>query len=385
MDTGKVVYEGEKKKFAVLTFTDTPNYGALLQAYALQKYLNETGKECKVIDYQNAKRKYSQVSGVRKIRSIVWRCTFSKLFVNQKRKERTKWFKTFLLNQTGRTYKNLNGLKSLNNYFDGFIVGSDQVWNPSNNNEDSAYLLSFSDSDKIIISYSASFGTKELNKKYLIDNEKYFRRFNYISVREQTGKDMIEDIVGMKAVVTVDPVFLLSKDYWKHIVNQFACKGTRENYILCYVLPGNKNVEKRIYDIASEIAKKTGAPILTIGKKTISRGYSRERLIHDCGPLEFLSYLMRATVVVTNSFHGTAFSIINEKRFWCVLGRGIEGRRNTRIENLLESMNLRKRAIECGEEYNDIDFLQPIEYSLKWPIIQESIDKSKEYLDNATR
>ena len=116
-----------------------------------------------------------------------------------------------MLNQTKHRYKNCQSLIGLNDSFDVFIVGSDQVWNPRNNAYDPAYLLQFVEEDKIRISYAASFGTQNIDGNYLKNNAELFKRFCYISVREMSGKDLLKRELGLDSEIMVDPVFLISK------------------------------------------------------------------------------------------------------------------------------------------------------------------------------
>ena len=371
------------KKIATLTFTDTPNYGALLQAYALQRYINDCGNQCVVINYQNKARRFSQVSGLKKLRSILWHYTFSKLLANRSRTKRTQRFRESLLNLTSRVYRDNESLKELNETMDGFIVGSDQVWNPKNNAGDPAYLLDFAGEGKLRVSYAASFGTDKVDEAYLKANAQRFKAFSRLSVRERSGKEQLEQALGIKAEVVADPVFLLSGEHWQELAREHAEYKAQAEYVLCYVLPGNREVEKRIYSAARDIAQRRHLRLVTIGKKPGSKGEAGEELIHDCGPLEFLSYIINANAVVTNSFHGTALSIINEKDFWCVMASGAAGARNTRLTNLLEKTGLSGRQLICGEARDPEDLLSRIDYSASAPLIEGMVHEAKSFLDAA--
>lgn len=367
------------KKVYTLTFCDTPNYGALLQAYALKKYLQISGYNCSIINYQNPKRKYSQVSGLRKIRSIIWNNTFAKLFNSKKRANLTSEFRNKYLSLS-TVYSSPNELKSLNQDSDCFIVGSDQVWNPQNNGYDNAYLLSFVDEFKKRISYAASLGSA--NETYLISNSELFKRFDALSVREKESAVLFKDKLGLSASTVIDPVFLLNKTDWINCLHlpDSSANIQDSGYVLCYVMPGNDELTNKIYNVAKAIADEKSLKIITLGKKNYAKPIGIEILDGDAGPVEFMQYIQNASYVVTNSFHGTALSVVFRKQFYTVLKNGIK--RNSRMEDLLKMLSLSDRIIYTDQDLKK-NVTSEIDYERSVRELNKQIEYAKQFLIQA--
>ena len=368
------------KKIVTLTFCRSINYGALLQTYALRKHLQSCGYDCSVINYQNPKLKYAQISGLKKIRSIVWNNTLSGFFESRKRKIRTENFRENHLN-LGQIYSSLDSLKTLNKSADVFIVGSDQVWNPQIVADDNAYFLSFAEDGKKRISYAASFGLYVVDKKYLDDNSKYLKKFNAVSVREKSSAEILKQI-DVEAETVADPVFLLNRNEW---IDNLSLNADTDNikagskYVLCYVMPCGSELAEMIYSAAEKIASEKGLKIITLGKKNYARPCGDEILDSDAGPVEFLQYILNAEYVVTNSFHGTALSVIFGKKFYTLLKHGVQ--RNCRMEELLSSLSLDERIVYVGDDFKFSD--EDIDYSGVQDKLTEIIGKSHGFLIEA--
>jgi len=364
------------KKIGTLTFSNSKNYGALLQAYALREFLNISGFECDIINYQNPNVKYSNVSLLRSMGSMVWQNLLAQFFASKKRKERTSNFRTERM-KIGRKYANLDDLKQLNAVCDVFVVGSDQVWNPLINRFDSAFFLSFVDDEKKRISYAASLGGKHID--YLKKNSENLRKFNAVSVRESESAELLKKEVGVTAETVMDPVFLLTKEDWVNRLNLTESADVKDKYVLCYVMPGHDDLVKKIYSVAKSIADRDNLKIITLGKKDYVKPMGIETLDKDAGPIEFLQYILNAEYVVTNSFHGTAFSVIFRKQFFTVLKKGMS--LNLRQECLLQSNSLTSRLIYMDScETGD---LPDIDYANNEPALNLKIENSKYFLINA--
>lgn len=361
------------RKIGVLTFSDSKNYGALLQAFALREYVADLGFNCNIINYQNPKTKYSQVSLLRRIGSI-----FAPFLENKIRKRKTAQFRMQNMKMEQK-HIGVEDLKSLTDMYDVFIVGSDQVWNPFINRFDSAFFLSFASDKNKRISYAASFGGKKMDKSYLENNLGYLKRFDAISVRESESAELLKAETGIVAETVVDPTFLLTKDDW---INKLKLDVTpaKEKYVLCYVMLGNPDLVEKIYQVAKSIADKEHLKIITLGKKSYAKPIGVEILDGTAAPIEFVQYILNAEYVVTNSFHGTAFSIILRKRFFTVLKKGFN--LNLRLENLLQSFSLTSRLVymDSSEENN---LLETIDYEATDSKLNTEIEKSKRFLIDA--
>lgn len=370
-----------RKTVGIITFHDSINYGALLQAYALQSYIQSLGFEVDIINYKNKERTFAQVKGLKKIRSIIWKKTFYNLFNSKKRLERTNKFINDNLNISKKMYLNSKDIIENPPIYDYYITGSDQVWNPRNNNKDFTYWLAFVPEGKKRISYAPSFGLSNPGDEYLKECVKYIKKFDNISIRENEGKDILRKYYSIDADVVLDPTFLVPINKWNNIIPK---KAFREHYILCYFMPGDEKVTNKIKDMSKIISSQTGYEIINIGKKEYDKIKFWEKNKFDCGPIEFLNLIKNADYIITNSFHGTAFSIIFNKTFWVPIHQTLDASKalHSRLTNLLHSLNLE----ECIQSV-DSSFVFDKHYTLNYKnannLLADLQGKSKKYLKNA--
>lgn len=346
-------------KIYILTFQRAVNVGAALQGYALMAYLRQQGHQVQLVDYCPAwtdadrypfKRIFENFS----LKKVVWCCL--KIYKN-------KIFEKFFNNFIAKTVevKNLQELLNLPSP-DIYITGSDQVWNYEiTGGIDNAYLLNFP-TDAKKISYAASSGfydwTEEFQNKLVVSLKKY----NAISVREKDLQTKLAEC-GIKNVQYVlDPTLLLGKeDYQK--IQKTVLKG---KYILLYILFEDAGLWK----LADKLAKQYNCKIVDISH--IRKKYSADEAKWFTGPQEFLGLIDGAEWVVTNSFHGTAFSIIYRKNFYSFKA----GNRTSRITSLLNVCGLQDRFVDDAVSQT----ISVIDYSDKEQLIEEAIADSKEFL-----
>lgn len=293
-------------KVGIITFHNGSNYGAALQSFALQEVEKKLGNEVFLINYDN--RFISK--GLDRVRfgfSILglYSCFIDLLNYKSNRRKIEK-FKEFFRNYYSLTHlMNSDALKTTNFYFDLGISGSDQIWNPLlNKGVDDIYYLNFG-SFRYKISYASSLGN------YKFDNENFndlIKRYlqSYLKVSTRESSDKLERLIGKKIFNVCDPTLLLSKEEW---ANSLGISENISPYILVYSLTDSDNVIK----IAHLIAKKKNLKIINIGKAIYH--YNDVRCVLDAGPKEFVELFYNASYVVTNSFHGTAFSINFKKQF----------------------------------------------------------------------
>lgn len=363
------------KKVYTLTLTNTKNYGALLQAFALKDFILKSGFACEVINYYNPAMAYSQVSGWRKLRSIIWSKTLGRLLENRCRTQKTLLFKGKYLDYSEKRYSSVEELNSLNQDAYAFIVGSDQVWNRKVNANDSAFFLSFAEKRKI--AYAASFGTNDVSKAYLTENKSFLEAFDSLSVRETSGKEILLRLLSIDSKIVLDPVFLLNKEEWASalLLSDMRCRP----FVLCYIMPGDREVVKQVYKIARTIAEEKGLRIIVVGERTYKLSSPNITMEHGCGPTDFVNLLMNANYVVTNSFHGSAFSIIFEKEFFSVINESESGL-NTRVKNLLASFQLGSRLLTSVDSFNTSILDSEVHYESMASIKADLVNNSKSFL-----
>lgn len=349
-----------KKRIATITFHRARNYGAVLQAVALQKAIIGLGHDSEVIDYDN--RKISscydviQKSSLKNMLSSLVRCSDIK--------HKNVFFDRFLDKELRRSRKvKKEDLPQLEGEYDKFITGSDQVWNYLLTDSDGAYFLDFVGDSRKKLSYAASFGIGEIPAEKTAWYREMLQGFGYISVREATGGRLVKSIAGMDSVNDLDPVFLLDMPAWKKIM---AGRVTDKKYVFTYMC----NEPTLMY--AQKLAAERGLKIINVVySKSILHP---EKNIGDCridvSPEDFLAYLYHAECVVTGSFHATAFSIIFNKQFKV----GVPDRVGSRISDLLERTGLQQRVITAGSSVQDMD--APIAWADVNSIVAEGRSRS---------
>lgn len=363
-------------KIALLSFHNAANYGAALQAYALQQAIEQMGHDCEYIDYLNHERRnhYS-------LSYLFWDALKKGKFADAAkyiagapflltRKMRFNKFYKSYLHVTKETYRNTQEAAALNPYYDRFIVGSDQVWNPDNNGDDAAFLLDFVEDDKKKISYSSSFGIASIDEGHRDVFKKNLKKFKALAVRESIGRDIIMDLTGREAQVVLDPVMLLSKDQWMSIVSN---RVKREEYIFSYT-----NRDSQIADFFKTGYKLYGKKHYVLSRYTRPQDFMSRivRVKYWMSPQEFVSVIANAELVVSASFHCLAMSIILNRPFIAIL-TGDKGK-DERPLNILRALNLESRILKPNMTPSDI--LSPIDWKSVNGRVEELKKESLEYL-----
>lgn len=353
-------------KAGIVTFHRAQNLGAVLQAYALCKYMNGNICETELIDYYPNNSITNKTYGLhRAMHAIKAMLLYSK---EKNKKLKANKFAEFAKDYRLSQKKYYGDAEILANppAYDVLISGSDQILNTTLTGNSTAFYLAFA-TDTKRISYASSFGRSEVTdaEKSLIRT--YLPQFSSLSVREAGGADIIEKEIGIKPQLVVDPVFLLSREEWAAMATP---RKDEKQYVLVYAMEDTPQLRKGI-----EIARRQ---FQTLPLKVILGGrfkFDIDGAIDEaCGPKEFLSYILNAECVVTNSFHGSAFSIIFEKQFICVS----HSQRNARLENLANIIGSKDRLINA-EYYEELGS-GCIDGSKAVQAMRGLIEASKQYL-----
>ena len=350
-------------KTATLTFHGSHNYGSMLQAYALQQVMTEVFGDNEIINFRSRRQKrMMRVISLRfKLGPILKDLTHLLYYTSLEAKYRL--FEKFISEKLKLSKKEIPevGVSDFDGY-DLVCCGSDQIWNPWPEDFDLAYLLPLKLGSKKI-SYAASMGPGRNDWPDIIDRyPKLLQDFDKISVREQGTKSSVEKLSGRDDVlINCDPVFLLKKDKWIELIDTKPI--IEGDYIFLYTLYANP----LIIDCAKALKKKYGLPIIISNYTNIHDLFSRFRKHLKSGPLEFLNLLYNAKMVVTSSFHGTAFSTILNKPFVTV-----NGINDNRILNLLHLTNLESRSVASAD---DIDY---IEWDLDFATANQAIELERQ-------
>ena len=340
-------------KVSCITRHAISNYGSLLQAYATQRAVESLGHEFEIMDYVPACEDVSQ-----QVRTLLstkpsWngnplKKSVYRLLMEPETRVAGKRFareRSQLLKMSPH-YASLEELKANPPKADVYMTGSDQVWGPGKEgiNPDSIYFLSFAD-DNQKYSYAASFGVADISDVKAMQLRPLLKNFQSFSVREKSALNIVKKITGKNGVCHIDPTLLLNKDEWQKI----SVKKIDKPYILVF----NVKPVKSLIDFAEKLSKKTGIPVVYI---TDNPQKKRKNFTYVSAPTveEFLGYFANADYTVTNSFHGTAFSVIFHKNMFVEYetAKGF----NHRAKNLLQTIGI-NREIKDGEAVTtDIDW-----------------------------
>lgn len=342
------------KKIGICACYDTLNYGSMLQSFATQISIDNLGYNSEYIIY---KKKKTPVFLIKQVpRLLNKNLMFDKMLglkkkqalkkypeINLKNKERESAFKRFqekYYRQFSPVYYGYDELCKYASDYDSVVVGSDQLWTPGGL-ATNFYNLMFVPDDVNKISYATSFGVSSIPWYQKKRTKEYLRRINYLSVREVKGAQIVNEVSGLTAKVVVDPTLLLTKEEWAEAVPEKRL--IEEPYIFCYFL--GENVQHR--DIADELKKKTGLKIVctphldSFVERDLNFGDAQ---LFDIGPDDFVNLIRGAEYVLTDSFHGSVFSILHHKKF-VTLNRFADGgqSRNSRIDSLCTLLGLEER------------------------------------------
>lgn len=322
-------------KVGMLTYHRAHNYGGVLQCYALSKKVQSLGHEVKVIDYsceffnkQYKKYSLTNLPSLKKMAAIA--------LYNGNVKYNGDNFNEFVKERLPltETYTKSN-LHSLDGEYDVFLTGSDQVWSPFCSGFDRTYFLDFVNSSRKC-AYAASFGVSSIPDSYTKTYQELLRDFEYVTVREKSGVELFNRFTGRNADVTLDPTLLLNKSEWAELVHR---KYANRKYVLVYMIAESKNT----LALARSIGKKNNLEVIYITDRLFKR--KDVTTLSKNSVEDWLSLFYCAEYIVTNSFHGIAFSINFNKDFYVQFLPG-KAKTNTRIENILQEFNLIDRLLD---------------------------------------
>jgi len=350
-------------KVGVITFHSANNYGATLQTWALQKVLKELGADAGVINYHpdiiDALYDPMQLSkGLKRFAKML------KLALrNRDSLARYNKFQKFLRNNFNLIgdFKNYEELEKAGLNLDAYIVGSDQVWNPTHiGGYDPAYYLEFARAGSKKISYAASVGTDYINPKYQDKMKKALHSFTAISVRERSIQEQVSALSGKPVELVLDPTLLLSREDYDEIKVKSRIK---EPYILLYMIEKNPQV----ISLANKLSVSLGMPV--IQRRPIKGLVNELPPFYTADAGEFLGLIEGASYVISNSFHGTVFSIIYGKPFVSMLHSDT----GSRVVDLLTELGLESHIL-----YDLADFEGYSMFKMDNDVVSKKLEKLKQ-------
>ena len=319
-------------KIGIVTYHRSLNCGAVLQAYALQTFLERNfDVKASIVDCRvrvSRKRFHFCFAGIKRFLGSVFYFLLTAGIEDWRRMLYDRFSRRHL------HYSKFSGYASSDvdsTCFDAFCAGSDQIWNPVLSRGNMLFFLDFVPDDKLKIAYAPSIGLDEFPEEYRDKCQSLITRFDRVSVRENSGAEMLKKLFGAKVPVLCDPTLLLrAADY-----DKVATAPAMPSSYICVYSMGNEHHVKRALE---KLMRQCDQPVVWLvggcaASWRINRG--RIRRVSCFGPGEFLGYIKNASYVLTNSFHGTAFSIIYGKPFHVVLnGAASDARMTTLLERL---------------------------------------------------
>lgn len=355
----------ENKNIIIATFHCVPNYGAVLQAFCLQEYLKQYTNNVQILNYcpSSLTKEYNSINTY-SLGSIV--TSFLTLPHFLKKKNAFSKFQKKYLKLTSPICIHRDQIPSYNGYT--LVVGSDQIWNPQITQGFESVYFGIWNASKVskIVSYAASIGKANYTNFEINELRDLLRNVSAISVRESEASNTLKDNVGVEGeVITVlDPTLLAGRSVLMKLVHSVKIK----EYLLIYNLTGNP----KLYELAEQISRERNLKVIEIsGIRRLFSFLSPHKIILDAGPVEFVSLFYYADYVVTDSFHGTAFSIIFHRPFVTVPHKT----RGSRIVNLLSKAGLMNRLSDSISDSLCND-------NIDWESVDKNITKERIISEN---
>lgn len=367
------------------------NYGGMLQAFATVRMLEARNIDYELIQYE---KKRTLIEKIRSIPRLFNRVLLNDKYEALKKKNGLKKHPEFakkdaIRMQAFARFKEKSftkfspafvGYKELckgAERYDAVVTGSDQLWSPAGL-PTNFYNLMFVPEHIRKISYASSFGVSNIPWYQRKRTAQFLKRLDYISMREIRGSEIVKELTGREVPTILDPVFSFSKDEWNKLIPQKKLYDAP--YIFAYFLGANPAHREAV----KQLSAKTGLKIVAL--RHMDQYVDEDEMFgdyapYDVGPEEFLNYLREAEYVCTDSFHGSCFSIINEKKFM-IFNRYDEQSttsKNSRIDSLCSSLGLSERRYRG----NVLDIEKEIDYKMVKSKFAKIYSKTEKYLDQA--
>ena len=332
-------------KIVTVTSQKARNYGAVLQAYALQKTLLRLGYENLLLDEEIK----PSLKGRKRTLKVWLRDTVLLVLRKLHAKEAERFRENFREFQAKKllmtdTYHSMQEVFDRPPQADCYLTGSDQVFALGNELVPLRYL-EFGSETIPRVSYAASLGSYNMGEAELSYIGSRLSTFSGISMRERQGSEYLNERLGIEAQTHIDPVFLLSPEEWEELMPEKP--RVEGGYILCFPLLGNRNTQ----NVLDALKKETGLPVVSIQTKFF-KTIRADQYLFDATVPEFLQLIKNAKAVVTTSFHGTALSILFHRPVYSLVGPY----KPERVQNLCSLLGLSERVVrEADQDFPPLD------------------------------
>lgn len=371
------------KSIGIITIHKINNYGSVLQACALQKVCEDLGYKVEIVDYDfpnnfHMNNKYAAASDTLPNEPKWIKFLFAKALLRQHNGIRS--FVNTYQHLSKKKYHQVEDFTANPPAYDIYITGSDQLWSPRHCNGDPAFMLYFAPDNALKISYAASIGSNVIPEELKRSYTELLGRYKHISVRENSGAEVIRNLLGKEAKVVLDPTLLLNKDEWNNIAT--SKRVVKKKYILCYFLNYTFNSFPYVDDLAVEIQRQTGYEIVRVARPPHKLAFGHTTYKIGASPEEFLALVRDSEIVLTTSFHGTAFAVNYGKPVFSIVQDRMAS--DSRQVSLMHNLGLDKQVLSIKDKF-------PMASCAKYDVAEEQTNlanlrkDSKQYLEKALR
>lgn len=360
-------------KVGILTFPNSVSYGACLQMIALQNTVRRMGHEVEIINYYNPYMKAEKHTDKgrnplkRAVQRRMRRLLHRQLYRNFRRFEQRQ-----VDYYPARAFSDRKQLMQVGRRYDAVICGSDQVWSPYITNTDISYFLDFCGETTKRVAYAPSFGVVNFPEGFEERIAPELQKFHALSVRELPGKKLVEKLTGRETTIVADPTWLVDATDWAAMERPHpAATG---DYVLFFVV----NQSSELLARCKAFAKQRGLKVVMVGGNPVSAAKNKDPLLSyavDVGPEQWLYLVHHARYVFTNSFHGTAFSVLFERDVYVQ----VPSHNGSRLRQVLENLGMEAHEVRDGEPLTET----AVDYTRARSAFAQLKEQSFAYLNNA--
>ena len=361
-------------KVGIMTFPNSTSFGAVLQMYALHRAVEQLGAESEIINYHNVYMKAERhTSAIQSAKGLNKKLRlWGKRVIHARQFYGFRQFEKKLSMYPEHPILEMRELQAVGKRYECVICGSDQVWNPYITDCDLSFFLDFCGKETKRIAYAPSFGISEFAEDFQNRIRGEIEKFGALSAREQEGQQLLQQLTGKQIPLVLDPTFLLEKEEW------VALEKPHPLAVGEYILYFTVSRSPELFRFCKELARKDNKKVIIVGGNFVKQLRNKDKTVEyawDLAPGEWLYLMHHACCIVTNSFHGTAFSIHYQMDFYVEFSSNT----NSRLEQIVRTAGLESRVVRSGcAQWNE-----HIDYSQVTQKLVPALELSKAYLKDS--
>lgn len=342
-------------RVGILTVHRLPNFGSVLQTYALYQSIESLGHDCEIIDYIYPNRWHVEKGCWHpQEKSLKWRVATA---LGLRPRDYLEVMNDFVCStmKMSKTYPTFESIHQDPPDYDIYVSGSDQLWNWKTMYVDTTFMLDFVPDTKTRIAFSTSIAQNTIPKEYQEVYRRNLSKYRAISVREKNGQKMLKELFGIDAEFIQDPTLLLDGTQWGKLGEKAQFKSTiPDSYILCYPLGYTFNPAQKMKELLNRLEQIYKCPVIMLNNsiKDYEGNVFHFARNQSLGIPEIIWLFKHATVIATSSFHGTAFAANMGKPFYSLIEK--ENQSDDRIPSFLNSIGLSSQLVTFDTKIQEI-------------------------------